>query len=146
VVQAALAEGPGQVEVHAAAHSPSSNIVAPQGVETTPLTVSRTSLDTHIPAGGRVDFVGMDIEGAEPLAWAGMARVVAENPQLVIALEWSASHFARSGHSPTALMTSIQAAGFSPWLRDEAPDTPTLFDPLDASNRDAGNLLLRRVG
>lgn len=147
VVQAALADGAGEVVIHAAAHSPISSIFALDGAEATPLTVPRTSLDAHVPPGGRVNLVKMDIEGAEPLAWAGMARVVAENPQLVIALEWSASHFARSGHSPTALMASIQAAGFSPWLlRDEAPDTPMAFDPREASNLDGGNLLLRREG
>jgi FkbM family methyltransferase len=146
VVQAALAEKQGEAVIHAAAHSPVSSIFAPEGIATTAITVPRISLDAHIAPGGRVDLIKMDIEGAEPLAWAGMTRVVAENPDLVIVLEWSASHFARSNHNAAAFMKSLQSSGFSPWLlRDNAPDAPERFNPAEASSLDGGNLLLLRA-
>ena len=145
VVQAALADVPGEAVIHAAAHSPLSSMFARDGLDARPVTVPRTSLDAHVPPGGRVDLVKMDIEGAEPLAWAGMARVVAENPGLAVILEWSASHFAQSGHSAAGFMQAIQAAGFSAWsLCDTAPDEPVRLDPADAPALEGGNLLLHR--
>ena len=145
VVQAALADGPGDVVIHAAAHSPISSIYALDGVATTPINVPQTSLDVYIPPGGRVDLIKMDIEGAEALAWVGMARVVQENPGLKIIVEWSASHFAKSGHSPAELLEATRTAGFLPWLlRDDAPDSHFAFDPAQAPFLEEGNLLLTR--
>jgi FkbM family methyltransferase len=145
VVPAALAEGQGEAILHAAAHSPVSSLFEVQGSVTEAISVRRTSLDAYIPPGGRLDLVKLDIEGAEPLAWVGMTRVVAENPGLVIVLEWSASHFARSHHDAATFMAALRAVGFSPWLlQDEAPDAPTPFDPADAPMLEGGNLLLLR--
>lgn len=48
------------------------------------LEVLATSLDTYFPAGSRIDFVKMDIEGAEAQALAGMRRVLQESQPAVL--------------------------------------------------------------
>jgi FkbM family methyltransferase len=42
------------------------------------LTIGATSLDAYFPPGSRIDFVKMDIEGAEKLALVGMRRLLNE--------------------------------------------------------------------
>lgn len=74
------------------------------------------TLDERIPPGSRVDFIKIDAEGAEPNVWRGMSRIVAENPQLEIVLEWPSSHFQRSGRDPAAFMHDIRSCGFKPYL------------------------------
>lgn len=58
----------------------------------------------------RVDFVKIDVEGAEPLAIRGAQRTILANPQLNIVMEWSPSQ--------------IQAAGFN--VSEFADDLDTL--------------------
>lgn len=48
------------------------------------LSVAATSLDGYFPPGARIDFVKMDIEGAEELALPGMRRILRESRPLVM--------------------------------------------------------------
>jgi FkbM family methyltransferase len=49
-----------------------------------PLRVPATSLDAYFPAGSRLDFVKLDIEGAEVPAIAGMARLLRETRPVIL--------------------------------------------------------------
>ncbi|MBW6397171.1 FkbM family methyltransferase [Roseomonas sp. HJA6] len=53
------------------------------------LEVPIISLDEALP--GRVDFVKIDVEGAEELVWRGMQEVIDRNPEIQIVLEFNAS-------------------------------------------------------
>ena len=66
------------------------------------------ALDDVLPA--RVDFLKIDVEGAEYLVWRGLTRTIAANPGIKIFLEVNA------GRMPTvisAFLHEIQAAGFA---------------------------------
>jgi FkbM family methyltransferase len=39
--------------------------------------------------GGRIDFIKIDVEGAEPLVIKGARRAIETNPRLQIVMEWS---------------------------------------------------------
>lgn len=52
------------------------------------LEVPVTALDVALP--GRVDFVKIDVEGAEELVWRGMQEVIDRNPEIQIVLEFNA--------------------------------------------------------
>jgi FkbM family methyltransferase len=145
VVEAVLAERAGELAFHVTEHSPVSSLFAPRHVASTAIRVRATTLDDEIASDRRVDLVKMDIEGAEPLAWAGMTRVLAENPSLVVILEWSASHFSRSGQDPAVFVQAIRASGYSPWLLDDfVPDAPAQLDLAQLAGLEGQNLLLRR--
>lgn len=146
VHRAAVADRSGQMTFHRAHHASVSSLFPISDVMTAEeIQVPVTTLDEAIPAGSRVDFIKMDAEGAEPNIWRGMSRIVSENPELEIVLEWSASHFQRSGWDPAAFMSDIRAAGFKPYLIDGRKGAQ-LTCPLceEAGALEGTNLLLTR--
>ncbi len=56
-------------------------------------TVQTNSLDNLIPPGTDVDFIKVDIEGAEYMFWQGSSRVRKESPRLKILLEFNAKRY-----------------------------------------------------
>jgi FkbM family methyltransferase len=146
VRQIALADAPGETTFHRAAHGPMSSLyplpghMAPQAIQ-----VRMAALDDCIAPGARVDLVKVDVEGAEPRVWRGMRRTLNDNPDIAVVLEWSGSHFRRSGEDPAAFMAEIRAAGFDPRVIVERNGTGSLaLLPGDIAELEGGNLLLAR--
>lgn len=142
----AVTDKPGHVTFYRAHHGPMSSIFSlPDFMAAEEIQVPATTLDERIPHGSRVDFVKIDVEGAEPNVWRGMRRIVAENSQLQIVLEWSSSHFQRSGCDPVEFMHDIRSSGFKPYLIDVHSDHD-LMQPLsqDVTALEGRNLFLTR--
>jgi FkbM family methyltransferase len=63
--------------------------------------VPATTLDERYAAAGqRVDFVKIDVQGAEYLVLAGMRQVFRNNPDLILLVEFSPALTAATGHTP----------------------------------------------
>lgn len=77
--------------------------------------VDAVSLDDFMSPGSRVDFIKIDAEGAEPFILKGATRLFAENPQLQIMMEFSASILSQSYGSVGAFCSDIKALGFTIW-------------------------------
>jgi FkbM family methyltransferase len=75
--------------------------------------VRTAALDEVLPPGSRVDAIKIDAEGAEPLIWRGMRRVLADNPGITVVLEFDPGHLSRAGADPGGFLDEIAAAGFS---------------------------------
>ena len=119
VEQVALADAPGETVLNRAEHGPTSSLYAlPDSMGADTIPVRLMTLDGYFAPGSRVDFVKIDVEGAEPRVWRGMQRVLAENAEIEIILEWSASHFERSREDPVRFVREIRAARFTPFLID----------------------------
>lgn len=74
-----------------------------------------------------VDFIKMDIQGAEPMALAGMHRVLAETSALKLLTEFWPFGLEASGHSGEAYLDSLLEAGFVLHEHNEQKDT---WDPV----------------
>jgi FkbM family methyltransferase len=81
----------------------------------------------------RVDLIKIDVEGAEESVWRGMQRTIADNPELVVALELNVARY----DDPRSFLAVIEEAGFR--LR---------YIDTDADVKDVGvdELLRRQVG
>jgi FkbM family methyltransferase len=80
-------------------------------------------LDALITPGTVVSLVKMDVEGAELQALAGMARVIADNPRIVILAEFSPSIIRRAGGTPEGWIEAVRRMGFDILEIDEASGT-----------------------
>jgi FkbM family methyltransferase len=148
IERAALSDKLGEATLHVAPHSPSSSLFAlADSTGSLPIAVSTTSLDSALAPGSRLKLVKLDIEGAEPSAWRGMRRVRQESPELDIVLEWSSSHFARSGESAAEFYHTIRAEGYSLFVIEDAPQAGRLAavaDVIAVAALEGVNLLLTR--
>jgi len=61
----------------------------------------------------KVDFIKMDIEGSEPKALEGMRKIISDNPQLKIILEFNQNSMNFVGTSPDFLINFLLKEGFS---------------------------------
>lgn len=62
---------------------------------------------------GRIDFIKMDIEGAELIALEGMSRVLGENRNIKLVFEFSPIQLRRVGSSPDKLFHLLMGLGFN---------------------------------
>ena len=67
-----------------------------------------TTLDELIPPGTAVDFMKVDIEGAERAFWTGARRVIAESPKIRVLLEVNSRRY----QDPLDFYAEIQGQGF----------------------------------
>ncbi len=78
-----------------------------------PIAVRTTSLDAWAHANGwpSVDLVKIDTEGAEGAVVAGMAELLARNPNAAVVLEYQADTLEAAGVDPTDLLRQLLAVG-----------------------------------
>lgn len=94
--------------------------------------------------GGRVDFIKIDVEGAEPLALAGAIRTVAGNPGIAIVMEWSPGQIRAAGFEISDLVQRIAALElkcFTLTANGEAPLPLTALETLPYQS----SIILRRT-
>jgi FkbM family methyltransferase len=75
--------------------------------------VSLVSLDDYFPAGSRVDFIKVDVQGHEYSVLKGAERIFKDNPHLVCVLEFWPFGLAKAGVAPKDLMSLIADLGFA---------------------------------
>ncbi|ABQ29521.1 FkbM family methyltransferase [Acidiphilium cryptum] len=80
-------------------------------------------LDALIAPGATVSVVKIDVEGAELQALAGMARIISDNPQIVILSEFSPSIIRRVGGTLESWIASVHNMGLDILEIDEAAGT-----------------------
>jgi FkbM family methyltransferase len=73
---------------------------------------------------GRVDFIKIDVEGAEPLALRGAANVIRDNPILSIVMEWSPGQIAAAGFDVAEFVDEIDARGLQVFILERHAERP----------------------
>lgn len=79
---------------------------------------------------GRVDFIKVDVEGAEPLALAGARQTIARNPQLRVVMEWSPGQISNAGFDLRGFMGDLESTGLKPFDLIEGGLKPLSYDEL----------------
>jgi FkbM family methyltransferase len=105
------------------------NALFAEEIGLTSLKVRLAPLDALITPGSAVSLVKMDIEGSELEALAGMVRVIADNPRIVILAEFSPSIIRRSGGTPEGWIAAVRSMNLDILEVNEATGT---LEPLRA--------------
>ena len=110
-----------------------------------PVCVTVRPLDDLVPPGS-VRVVKIDAEGYELEVWRGMRRIISDNPELAVIVEFGPSHLARANIPVAEWFETLQAPGFIPWEIDELSGTIRALRPLaERSAIFSINLLLLRA-
>lgn len=75
--------------------------------------VPMVSLDERFAPGTKIDVIKIDVEGAERLVFRGMARILQENPQIKIFMEFAPEHLLRAGVDPKEMLDYLSSKGLS---------------------------------
>jgi len=146
IIPRAVAENSGLRSFYESRHSPVSSFYpSPQPTTAQVSEISTVSLDDHFPPGSKIALVKIDAEGAEALVYAGMKRIISENPNLSIILEWSAGHFTRAGIPVRDFYQRLCQDGFRLRLIADTNVEPEAITNVDQiATIDSANVLLSR--
>lgn len=105
--------------------------------------VKGTTLDTVLSEVGidRIDFVKIDVEGAEPLVLAGMQQTISRSSDMNLLIEYNPKALACGGVEPKEMVEVLQKAGFQVGVI--RPDG-VLNNIADGIQSDYVNLLCRK--
>lgn len=78
--------------------------------------IKSITLDDYFKPGERVDLIKLDIQGYELHALRGARRVLADNPQVKLLLEFWPYGLIEAGASAQGLLSFLQQRGFSTYL------------------------------
>ena len=102
------------------------------------------TLDDALPPATRVDFVKVDVEGAELFVLRGMRRVIEENPHISVVIEFAPEHLIRAGIAPSDFLSEIARMAFGISRIDDLSGQVSPVDPEELQHSKSVNLLLRK--
>jgi FkbM family methyltransferase len=136
VHEAAADSSTGTAQFVAGANGQLGALVGPESAPASAIEVATVCLDDIRPPGSRIDVVKIDAEGAELRVLAGMRRIIADNPGLVVVAEFGPSHLRARGVTTKEWFEAFAQAGLRVATEiDEAARTVTPLRPADALDR-----------
>jgi len=107
-----------------------------------PFDVDSISLSDLLPRfGGRIDFMKIDVEGAEPLAFRGAQKMIDANPRLKIIMEWSPGQIVAAGFDLGDFLAELSALGLRPSILGGSHPIPIAMGDLLNRPYESGVLL-----
>jgi FkbM family methyltransferase len=120
-VEAAVGAVAGTLQLHRRVTRSGNTSIARMPIEFTTLFAEPESpsfeaacvtVDTLLPRlDGRVDFIKIDVEGAEPSVFRGVSGTLAANPGVKIVMEWSPGQMQAAGFDPPTFTRDLQQMG-----------------------------------
>ncbi len=81
--------------------------------------VEVAALDDLIEPGRRIRLIKIDAEGYEPSVWRGMGRILSENPEIVVVVEFGPEHLRRAKVTLDEWLDPFLSPGFTAHEIDE---------------------------
>ncbi len=111
--QAALSDQPGVLRLYLCGHNKGDHRMYDSGDRRMSVEIKALRLDDYLkdraPA---VDFLKIDVQGAEALAFEGMKRTIGTGRSMVIATEFWPAGIRKSGKDPCEYIRALQELGF----------------------------------
>lgn len=101
------------------------------------------TIDSLLPKmDGRVDFIKIDVEGAEVMAFDGARETIRSNPQINILMEWSPGQIRAAGFEIEPFLAQLRDYGLSPaMLNVDGTSYPISYELLEGAQYISGVLL-----
>ncbi|MFD1193913.1 FkbM family methyltransferase [Seohaeicola saemankumensis] len=111
VLQMAASDRVGTSTFHLAEISGHSSLVS-LSEESREIKVQTAPIDEIVSAGDNISLVKVDVEGAELLVLQGMTRVIEENPEIILIVEFGPSHLVRINKTINQWLGAFRDRGF----------------------------------
>lgn len=111
VYQVAVSDHDGVLNLYVSPGHSNHSLVKNFQPSTKIIPVQSVRLDTFLDV-QKIDFVKMDIEGAEPLALNGMRRLIQASPNMIMIIEYNSVALAAAYSSPRYLLNLLDELGF----------------------------------
>lgn len=106
------------------------------------ITVPVVALDEEFEPGTRIDVIKIDVEGAEPLVFEGMQRIIRENMEIKIFMEFAPEHLRRAGYVPKEFLEDIENMGLNIQIINESNGELLKVEKEEVINMISVNLLI----
>lgn len=107
--------------------------------------VREIRIDDYIGTNRRIDFVKLDVEGAEIKALKGMHGLIARNPDIGLVAEFGATHLERVGIEPADWFAAFTLAGLcAAYVIDETDGSVSAANVESLVNLYSANILFVR--
>jgi FkbM family methyltransferase len=144
-IEAAVAEGSGAAELFLSDKANVDHRMYDSGDGRRRMEVRLVSLDDYFPAGTRVDFIKVDVQGHEYSVLKGAVRLLKENPRIVCLLEFWPFGLAKAGVRPNDLLQFISDLGFSYKVVGSSADIVERSEDKVDSENEFCNLVIERA-
>ena len=115
------------------------------------LSIEAVTLDEHFSDfQGQINFIKMDIQGAEGRAVKGMKKLLAQHPETAMITEFWPAGLERSGVSATDYLSDLEELGFQLFRIDEEEESTELttrdelIEKYPSTREDFGNIFCAR--
>jgi FkbM family methyltransferase len=144
----AAADREGSAELFIGGTSGWSSLTPLEGISGGAVEVPLRTLDSLVEPGSTITVAKIDVEGSELLVLAGMTRIMSENPNIALVVEFGPTHIARNQGTIEDWLAAFREKGFTSIFEiDEATGACT---PARGANELASvvsvNLLMTRRG
>jgi FkbM family methyltransferase len=113
--------------------------------EAEPFEIETVTIDSLLQQfDGRVDFIKIDVEGAEPLVFRGAGETIARNRQINIVMEWAPLQIAGAGFEVADFTNDLAELGLRPALLGRDVPQPMTWDAVRDAEYLSGLLLTCR--
>lgn len=145
----AVGRAAGQATFHVspiAGHSSLYDLPGEEASSARQITVEVVALDVALADVSNVDLVKIDVEGAELDVLAGMERLIARSPNLVIVAEFGPTHLTRVGLTAEGWFEAFEGHGFQAYAIDEATGTCSRVSAYEVADVVSVNIVFARPG
>jgi FkbM family methyltransferase len=131
-LQVAAGASCGECPLHLHPISGRNSLIAYPDVDEGSIAVTVATLDSLVPPRAGVDLVKIDAPGAEFGVLQGMMRILTENTDIIVVLEFCTAHLRRAGARLAEIIDFMAGHSFSAYLVEAATGRLSPLDPEQA--------------
>ncbi len=110
--QLALSDSRGSLRLYLASENKGDHRIAPAAESRESIEIEAIPLDEYLPPGTPVNLIKVDTQGAEGVILAGMRRVLADNPDIGLGIEFWPEGLQQVGGSAKKVLAHLTELGF----------------------------------
>lgn len=143
IYNCAVSDQKGKMQLYVSSGSSNHSLLMGYTEESGIIDVESITIDSFLSEKGikSVDFMKMDVEGAEPLVIAGMRNMIASSPKFSLLAEYNPQALLSGNIAPDKFLRDLHETGFQV---QTVPNDATMNQTMDGDTNEVINILCRK--